>query len=47
MAKTNATPVPFWLDMPLVQFGKWVRASNAVVKDENKKIEAARARHRK
>jgi hypothetical protein len=37
MAKNNNTPVSFWLELPLTEFSKWIRASNSVIEKSNQK----------
>ena len=37
MARENNTPVPFWLSIPLREFGKWVIANNEIVQEQREK----------
>jgi len=34
LAKTNCTPVDFWLRLPLRELRPWIRAHNEVAKEE-------------
>ena len=34
MARTNNTPVDFWLSLRLGEFMQWVKASNALIAEE-------------
>jgi len=42
MSRTNNTPVPFWLSLPISQFGDWVRDSNTVTLDAEKQQQQRR-----
>nr|DAL64943.1 MAG TPA_asm: hypothetical protein [Caudoviricetes sp.] len=33
MAKTNQTPVSYWLALPLPSLCKWIKVSNQLVKE--------------
>lgn len=33
MARENNTPAGFWLDMPLVEFTRWIKANNEIVRE--------------
>ena len=33
MAKTNQTPVSYWLSLPLPSLCKWIKVSNQLVKE--------------
>lgn len=37
MARTNNTPVDFWLSLRLGEFSQWVKASNALIAEEMEK----------
>ena len=42
MAKNFYTPVFDWINLPLIEFVKWIRAGNAVVEEEKAEIQKAR-----
>ena len=35
MARNNHTPVPYWLDMPLIEFNWWIKANNEINKNKD------------
>jgi hypothetical protein len=38
MAKSNRTPVDFWLQLPLSALSEWIRDSNDLVREEEERI---------
>ena len=47
MSKNFNTPVGYWVDLPLAEFTRWIRAGNAVIEEENAEIEKARKKRRR
>jgi len=37
LAKNWNTPVPYWLGIPLTELREWIRSSNDVVRESEKK----------
>ena len=44
LAQVNHTPVPYWLSLPLSQFGGWIRDSNNIQKSIRAEIDRRRKR---
>lgn len=38
MAKSNGTPVAFWLALPLREFCEWIRDSNDLILEDEERM---------
>jgi len=38
MARSNRTPVGFWLGMPLHTLGEWIRDSNDLIREDEERM---------
>ena len=36
MARSSHTAVPYWMEMPLLRFFRWIKTANAVTAEEER-----------
>lgn len=46
LSQNSYTPISFWLSVSLRELGKWIEASNQIVKETREQTERARAKQR-
>nr|WP_296834686.1 hypothetical protein [uncultured Marvinbryantia sp.] len=35
MSRASHTPIPFWLDMPIVRLFRWIKSANEVSREDD------------
>lgn len=46
LAAQNATPVSFWLSLPLPELPRWIDAHNEIVKEQQARVREMRRNNR-
>lgn len=39
MSRASHTPIPFWMDMPILKFFRWIDSANEVNKEDEREME--------
>jgi len=47
VCKYTQTPIPFWINMPLSEFVRWIKINNDLILEEKEQIEQEKNKHSK